>query len=328
MNSLNEQNQAIRSILLCRYYKSATLGWTCPRSYHWAKIVDSQGYWIWTRSHQGIKGRLLRDPPIHLYQTVCRFRTDGPPRGRNAEGFFLGGPLIFDLDLTDKKEPVSLWKLIDSVNLIQELNEFLMDRGEFNLKQVLFSGLRGIHVLVDYNSGLDQPVRICTRRSQSLSDHIRERLHVARSVGKWCKGWDWNVSADIWRVSRVAWSLHGASALRALPLRKPFTAKSFKQHLQDASPFSYTKKLRIRFIRSTPLFSFVDGKSYGPYSKGWTTKLPIAVALHLIWLDYAKPRESGPSQAGAWFDRGWQILFQGGTRKNNMTASMESLTTR
>lgn len=322
---MNERSRTIRSILLRRYYKSAILGWKRPLSYHWAKIVDDKGQWRWTKSHQGIRGRLLRNPPVHLYQTICRFKTNGPPRGHKVEGYFLGGPLIFDADLTDKNEPVSLWKLIDSVNLVHELNEYLLDRGDFYLKQVLFSGMRGIHVLVDNNPGLEEPVQLSARRSKVLIDHIRERFHLARSVGKWCRGWDWNVSADIWRVSRVAWSLHGASALRTVPLRKPFTASSFKQQLRDASPFSYVKRLKIRTTRNVPIFTFVNGETYGPYRKGWTTKLPIAVALHLIWLDLAKPRESGPSQAGAWFDRGWQILFRGGVNRRSMVVSQEGV---
>jgi len=263
----------------------------------------------------------VKNPPLHVYQTVCKFKTEEPPRGQESTGYFLGGPLIFDADLTGKKEPFSLWRLMDSVNMVLELVETLEDRGEYQLRQVLFSGMRGIHVLVQDTSSLREAIKLSKRRGRDLRNHIRERLQTARSIGKWCKGWDWKVSTDIWRVSRVPWSIHGTSALRALPLKKPFTATSFRDQLQAASPFSNVRKIRIRMKQSVPLFTFIDGETYGPYRKGWATKLPIAVALHLIWQDLAKPREQGPTQAGAWFDRGWQILFRGGADMRNIASS-------
>jgi len=73
--------------------------------------------------------------------------------------------------------------------------------------------------------------------------------------------------------------------------------------------------------KSVPLFTFVNGETYGPFRKGWATKLPIAVALHLIWQDTARSREEGPAQAGAWFDRGWQILFHFNADKRNIVSS-------
>ena len=287
--------------------------------------MTPDGFWRWTKPHQGIRGRLVKHPPLHVYQTVCKFKTEEPPRGQESTGYFLGGPLIFDADLTEKKEPFSLWRLMDSANMVLELVETLEDRGEYQLKQVLFSGMRGIHVLLEDTSVLREVIQLRKRKSRDLRDHIRERFQTARSIGKWCKGWDWKVSTDIWRVSRVQWSLHGASALRALPLKKPFTATSFRDQLQAASPFSNVRKVRIRMKKSVPLFTFIDGETYGPYRKGWATKLPIAVALHLIWQDLAKPREQGLTQAGAWFDRGWQILFRGSANRRDIVSSRRGI---
>ena len=73
--------------------------------------------------------------------------------------------------------------------------------------------------------------------------------------------------------------------------------------------------------QSVSLFTFIDGETYGPFRKGWATKLPIAVALHLLWQDLAKPREQGPTQAGAWFDRGWQILFRDSANRRDVVSS-------
>ena len=212
--------------------------------------------------------------------------------------------------------------------MVRDLQEMLQDRGEFRAVRVLFSGLRGIHVLVEEDREDFEPIRIDSesRRNWAIVEYIRERYQVARSIGKWCQGWDWQVSADIWRVSRVPWSIHGSSALRAIPLEQPYACSSFRDQLRAASPFSLERRFRIRTIRPVPLFTFINGESYGPFRKGWATKLPLAVALHLIWLGLAKPREKGPSQVGAWFDKGWQLFFRSGASSNGMAASMESLT--
>ncbi|MHA1138118.1 MAG: hypothetical protein ACTSSE_16695 [Candidatus Thorarchaeota archaeon] len=320
---LNEQTELLRLKLLRRYYKSAVLGWSIPRSLHWSKVVTSEGFWKWTKPHQGIRGRLVKHPPLHIYQTVCKFKTEDPLRGNDSKGYLLGGPMIFDADLTDKREPFSLWKLMDSAEMVQELIQTLRDRGEYYQFEVLFSGMRGIHVLGHEDTGEIEPIQLTKKRSSSLRSHIRKRFQTARSIGKWCKGWDWLVSMDMWRVSRVPWSIHGTSALRAIPLKKPYTAKNFKLQLQAASPFSLERKARIRMKRSVPLFTFIDGETYGPFRKGWATKLPIAVALHLIWQDFARPRESGLTQAGAWFDRGWQILFRSSGIRKGMDSSVQ-----
>ncbi|MFW9886756.1 MAG: hypothetical protein ACFFER_01150 [Candidatus Thorarchaeota archaeon] len=285
--------------------------WERPRSFHWAKVVDDSGKWKWTRADRGIRGRLLRNPPIHIYQTVNRFRTEGPPRGHQAKGYFLGGPLFFDLDIGDKGFPLSIWQLRESATKIQELAELLTDFDSYHIKRITFSGFRGVHVVFD-SVEREESIELGPRvhSSPAFKERKRRRMMVARSVGNWSPGWDWKVSADLWRVSRVPLSLHGASALEAIPLFPPYTPKHFGEQVANASPFSFSSKLRIRTIQPVPLFAFIDHETYGPYRKGWATKLPIAVALHLIWLGLAKPREPGPQNAGGWFERGWQMLFQ------------------
>jgi len=146
-------------------------------------------------------------------------------------------------------------------------------------------------------------------------------MQTARSIGHWCPEWDWTVSADIWRVVRVPWSIHGLSALRAITFTPPYTPNRFREQLKQASPFSFERQLRIRIIRPVPLFTFIDGETYGPYREDWVTRLPIAVALHLMWQDSAKPRDPGPWSAGAWFERGWQILFHESASKEVMVKS-------
>ena len=301
----------LRLKLLRRYYKSAVLGWFHPKSMHWTKIVDSNGRWRWIQSERGVRGRLLKNPPLHIYQTVLRFRTETPPRGRRSSGFILGGPLIFDLDIIDKYTPFSLWRIVDTAAYIQELVDNLLDRGAYKIRHVMFSGLRGIHVVVDQVDQASQVIPIGFSGSQSrlLRSFIRERYQIARAIGKWCPGWDWRVCSDPWRVSRIPWSMHGQSALRAILLKSPYTADSFENQLIDVSPFSFTRRINVRITRSVPIFTFVDAIDYGPFRKGWATKLPVAVALHLIWQGFAKTRESGPEMAGAWFERGWQSLF-------------------
>ncbi|MFW9887220.1 MAG: hypothetical protein ACFFER_03510 [Candidatus Thorarchaeota archaeon] len=313
---MNDRARQLRSNLLRRYYKSAVLGWERPRSFHWAKVVDDRGHWRWTRADMGIRGRLLRNPPIHLYQTVNRFRTEGPPRGYLTKGYFLGGPLFFDLDIGDKWTPLSIWQLKESAYKIQELAELLADHGDYQIKRVTFSGFRGVHVVFD-SGKIESPLELGSHahRFPAFKDRQRRRMMLARSVGNWCLGWDWKVSADLWRVSRVPLSLHGASALEAIPISPPYTPKDFGEQLTKSSPFTFSTNLRIRTTRPVPLFTFIDHETYGPYRKGWATKLPIAVALHLIWLGLAKPREAGPKTAGRWFERGWQMLFQRGVQE-------------
>lgn len=289
------------------------LQWDRPRTFHWAKVVDDRGNWKWTRADRGIRGRLLRNPPVHIYQTVNRFRTEGPPRGHLTKGYFLGGPLFFDLDIGDKGTPLSIWKLRASADKIRELAELLADHGHYQIKRATFSGFRGVHIVFDSGES-EAPLKLGRNayRSPAFKERQRRRMLIARSVGNWCPGWDWKVSADLWRVSRVPLSVHGASALEAIPISQPYTPKHLGEQLAKSSPFIFSRKLRIRTIHPIPLFAFIDHETYGPYRKGWATKLPIAVALHLIWLGLAKPRESGPQNAGRWFERGWQMLLQTG----------------
>ena len=223
----------------------------------------------------------------------------------------MGGPLIFDTDLVDKGDPVSLYRMLDSVDMIGELRDALIDHGYGGRFEVMFSGHRGIHVRVAQATA-QSPITLDPdeHRPRELRDLARERIQLARSIGKWCTGWDWEVSGDIWRVSRVPWSIHGDSALRAITLHPPYTSTHFQEQLRYASPFSFHRQLRLRIKRATPFFTFIDGESYGPFRKGWVTRLPIAVALHLIWLGHARPREEGPKRPESWFDRGWQTLFR------------------
>jgi len=308
---MNQRTKQLRSRLLRRYYKSAALGWFRPKGLHWAKIVTDDGYWRWTRADNGIMGRLLRNPPLHVYQTVMRFKTESPPRGWKSSGYLLGGPLLFDADFIEKREPFSLWKIVDASSMIQELIETVQDRGDFHATRVMFSGFRGVHVALDTTESEVSPITLHpNRRDRSLLSLKYLRKQVARSLGYWCPGWDWSVSADIWRVSRVPWSIHGKSALRAIVFNPPYTSKSIENQLANATPFSQERKLRVRITRFVPAFTFVDGNIYGPFTKGWATKLPIAVANHLIWQDWAKPRESGPRNSGNWFGKDWQMLFR------------------
>ncbi|MHA2071102.1 MAG: hypothetical protein ACW985_04890 [Candidatus Thorarchaeota archaeon] len=308
---MNERIRAQRSSLLRRYYKSASLGWFHPKSLHWAKVVTSTGHWKWIRADKGVRGRLLRDPPLHIYQTVLRFKSSRPPRGKKTEGYLMGGPFLFDADLIEKDEPFSLWKMVDSGPMIQELIQTFQDRGEFKAARVMFSGFRGIHVALEDRNSLESPIQLLPdQRNRDLQTLLYIRKQTARTIGYWCPGWDWRVSADVYRVARVPWSLHGKSALRAVPLKPPYEVKNIRDQLSASSLFSSDKNLRVRMKRYVPHFVFVDGESYGPYRKGWTTKLPISVALHLIWQGLAKPRESGPSQVGNWFSKDWQTLFR------------------
>ena len=312
MKLLNEPSRLLQTRLLRRYYRSTALGWFHPKSLHWAKIVDVDGHWRWVPSDRGIRGRLLKKPPLHVYQTVLRFKTDRPPRGKDTTGYLLGGPFLFDIDAISKGVPISIWRILDTPSHVNELIDNLLDRGDFRIRHVMFSGLRGIHILADResDSGTMIPLRMQRSRRRQLHAFIRERYQTARSIGYWCSSWDWRVTADPWRVTRIPWSLHGNSALRAIILNPPYTAKSFKKQMMEASPFTFGRRINVRITHPVPIFTFIDGEDYGPYRRGWATKLPIAVALHLIWLGFAKTRESGPAQAGAWFEQGWQSLFR------------------
>ena len=313
---MNEALLRSRSVLLKQYYKVAQLGWFHPKSLHWAKVVTEDGLWRWVRSDSGVRRRLLKRPPVHIYQTVLRFKTDGPPRGWRSTGYLLGGPVLFEADLFDKNEPLSLWRIVDSIHIVDELADLMTDLGDYRLESVTYSGFRGLHVLF---SQPNSPKSFITldgqeRRPRCLKDFAKSRKQLARAVGYWCKGWDWKVSADVWRVARVPWSVHGSSALRAVPVKTKSRDSSIGRQLRYASPFSFSSSIRIRMKQHVSPFTFVDGETYGPYAKGWATKLPIAVALHLIWQDLAKPREAGPQQTAAWFDSGWQVLFQESTK--------------
>jgi len=288
---------------------------------HWAKVVNSEGKWRWTKADMGIRGRFLSNPPVHVYQTVLRFRTNLYPNGRSSEGYLLGGPLLFDTDLIESRNPFSLWRLVDSADMVQELHETVSDRSDCVITRVTFSGFRGIHVAIDQVDILEESIKLGFGSNPPLKSFQRERMQTARSIGHWCPDWDWIVSADIWRVARVPWSIHGLSALRAITFTPPYTPSRFREQLKQASPFSFDRQLRIRIIRPVPLFTFIDGETYGPYRKDWVTRLPIAVALHLIWQDFAKPRDAGPWSAGAWFERGWQILFHESSSKGDMVKS-------
>jgi hypothetical protein len=256
-----------------------------------------------------------------VYQTLLRFRTESHPTGKETNGFLLGGPLLFDTDLVDRGSPFTIWRIIDSINMVQDLIENLIDRFECRVSRVSFSGSRGVHVIIDPLDMLEEPIEIGKGPNNKLKSFKRERKQIARSVGNWCPDWDWAVSADIWRVVRVPWSIHGSSALRVITLEPPYTPQRVREQLRHASPFSFSRQLRIRITRPVSLFTFVDGETYGPYRKDWVTRLPIAVALHLIWQDFAKPRETGPWSASSWFERGWQILFRTNASDDDMVKS-------
>lgn len=308
---MNQKCMMLRHTLLRRYYKSAALGWFHPKSLHWAKIVTDDGFWRWIRADNGIRGKLLRNPPLHIYQTVMGFKSDEPPRGRETSGYLIGGSIFLDTDLIGKREPFSLWRIIDAAPMIQELIENIRYRGDYRIGRVMFSGSRGIHVSALLVSGKNRPISLIHRRRNApLQSLVQFQKQTARSVGYWCKGWDWKVSADIWRVSRVPWSLHGESSLRAIPLKPPFTSKHIQQQLREATIFSETKDLHIRTTCEVPPFAFTDGETYGPFRRGWATKLPLHAAIHLIWSGLAKPRECGPVNPSSWFNGGWQMLFK------------------
>jgi hypothetical protein len=317
---LNERTRQLRSFLLQRYYKYASLGWFQPRSLHWAKIVTGDGRWKWIRSDRGIRGRILKFPPLHIYQTLLKFQSTEAPRGRETRGYLLGGPYVFETDLVDNDRPFSLWRLIDGCGMIEELSEVVSDRMGGRIERVIFSGYRGVHVTVSVPEQTELPLPLNGRIGPKLKSYQRERRLTARAIGHWSKGWDWEVSGDIWRVIRVPWSIHGSSALRAIPLRPPITPARMRTQLREASPFQMDKALRVRCTGNVPLFTFTDGESYGPFHKQWVTKVPVAVALHLSWLGMAKLAERWYSNPSSWFGNGWQILF----RKNAPDAAMVS----
>jgi hypothetical protein len=233
------------------------------------------------------------------------------PKGFQTTGHLLGGPLFFEMDLLQDDRPFSLWRLVDGVNSIQELMETLEDKDTFRRKSVFFSGHRGFHVLAEPTRDIEEPILFSqTYSNNALRDYRKERLQIARSIGFWFPEWDWRVSSDIWRISRVPWSMHAKSALRAISLTPPYTANRIRDQLRVASPFSFDRKVRIRIKQSIPIFTFIDGVSYGPYRKGWVTRIPLAVALHLVWQDLAKLREQGPKNVATWFERGWRKLFR------------------
>ncbi|MDF1537675.1 MAG: hypothetical protein P1Q69_02090 [Candidatus Thorarchaeota archaeon] len=306
---MNEIAKTIRSKLLGRYYKTAALGWFEPKSLHWAKIVTQSNHWKWIRADKGIRRKLLIEPPLHVYQTVLGIKANDPPRGNGTSGYFFGGQLLFDLDFLDKYRPFSLWGIVDAVDRIGELKECASDFGLGKIERVMFSGSRGIHVSFKDTNQVSIPLDKESERWR-LRSFKRTRKQIARSIGYWCKGWDWKVTSDIWRVSRVPLSIHGFSSLRAIPLYPPYSMSHVREQMSNATVFSLNQRIKIRTTRATPSFSFVDGEVYGPYGKGWATKLPISVALHLIWQGYAKLRDMGPISIGRWFSEDWQILFR------------------
>ncbi|MGY5854073.1 MAG: hypothetical protein RTU92_10935 [Candidatus Thorarchaeota archaeon] len=316
---MNAQTRAVRSKLLRRYYRTAALGWFHPRSLHWAKIVTQDGQWRWIRSHSGIRGRLLRNPPIHLYQTVLRIKSNHPPRGSKTSGHMMGGPLLFDMDMIGKGQPFSIWKIIDAAGNIEALVETISDRGNFKVGRIIFSGYRGVHVTFEEKFDADDVIQLGRKQNDwKLRALKRKRKQTARAIGYWCPGWDWKVTTDIWRVSRVPWSIHGKSSLRAIVLKPPFTSRNIREQMKLASVFSDSRKLSIRTKRATPSFGFVDGETYGPFRQGWAVNLPLTVAIHLIWLGFAKPREIGPMSTGLWFNMSWQTLFRVGDVEGDM----------
>lgn len=314
---MNEHSSRIRSKLLKHYYKRASLSWFDPKFLHWAKIVTQEGHWRWIRADGGIRGKLERNPPLHIYQTVVRFKTDQPPRGREASGFILGGPILFDLDLIPKKGPFSVWPIVDASNNIGELVDTMTDLGPWKLNRVTYSGFRGVHLEFTEPGDLCVPLHDESQRWK-LRSLKRRRKQIGRSIGYWCSGWDWKVTADIWRVARVPESIHGTSSFRAFNLNPPYSRRHILEQMNQATVFANHRSLRVRAIRAVPPFTFVDGKTYGPYKKGWATKLPIRVALHLLWLGYAKQRESGPVQPELWFKKGWQMLFRSNQQSHHM----------
>jgi hypothetical protein len=245
-----------------------------------------------------------------------RIKSENPPRGRKTTGYLLGGPLFFDLDFVEEGKPISLWRIIDSVDAVEELVEYMFDRGGYQLGSLAFSGFRGIHLKFRPTEETDV-IRLSSldRDFTKLKVLNRERRQLARAAGYWHPGWDWEVSGDVWRVSRVPLSIHGDSALCSVGLGIPFTSSHLQDQLKNASPFSSDRKIKVRVKKPVPLFTFIDGVTYGPFRKGRSVKLPIAVALHLIWQEMARPRETGPNNIGGWFRPGWRTLF--GKRKHD-----------
>jgi hypothetical protein len=245
-----------------------------------------------------------------------RIKSDHPPRGRKTTGHLIGGPLFFDLDFVEEELPISLWRLIDILDTVGELVEYMMDRGGYQLGSLAFSGFRGIH-LTFQSTEETAVIRLGphARDYSKLKVLNRERRQIARAVGYWNPDWDWEVSGDIWRVSRVPLSIHGESALCSIKLDPPFTPSHLQDQIKMASPFTLNRRVRVRIKKPVPLFTFIDGVTYGPFRKGWSVKLPIAVALHLIWQDMARPRETGPSNIGRWYRPMWRTLF--GRREHN-----------
>jgi hypothetical protein len=287
------------------------------------KIVTANGIWRWVQAKSGIRGRFLKIPPVHIYQTIARFKTKAPPRGKDTKGFFIDSPFIFDIDLISKTNPINLWTILDGIHYIDELLDFLNNRGQYKIVRVIFSGFRGLHIIVQSEQDSNACPHIVRIPSKEFKSIRLERYQLSRTIGFWFPLWDWRVSADIWRVSRVPWSIHGKSALRAIIFKPPYSMKHIREQLRLASPFSFSRKLRVRITRPIPLFTFIDGETYGPYRKGWALRLPIAVALHLIWQDGAKPRESGPISSGRWFETGWQIIFQKGCYQDLIESKQE-----
>jgi len=313
---LNTSSRELRIRLLRRYYKTAVIEWTRPRNLHWIKIVDTFENWRWMQPDQGIRNQIYSHSPLHIYQTVLRFKTEKPPCGHKTIGQVLGGPLFFDADVIEPNTPLSIWKIGECAPLINELDDILKDKGFGEIIRVSFSGFRGVHVFVQSNNDSSELVSFeINNKSRDWKNFGLERRYIARCVGNLQPLWDWRVSNDLWRIARVPRSIHGGSALQVMNFSPPYTTKRIVQQMMNATPFSLSKEIRVRITHSTPLFTYVDGESYGPFRKDWVTRLPIAVALHLNWLGFAKFRESGPRNIGNWFEQGWQMLFRyGGSR--------------
>lgn len=308
---MNTGSRELRIRLLRRYYKSADIEWMRPKNLHWIKIVDTSENWRWIQPDQSARNRICYFSPLHVYQTVLRFKTENPPCGHKTSGYLLGGPLFFDVDVIEPNTPISIWKIGECASLINELEDILKDKGFGKIIRASFSGFRGVHVFVQHNNDSSELVSLeINEKSHDWKNFGLERRYIARSVGNLQPMWDWRVSTDLWRVARVPRSIHGRSALQATNFSSPYTTKRIIQQMTNATPFSLSKEIRVRITHSTPLFTFVDRESYGPFRKDWVTRLPIAVALHLNWLGFAKFRELGPRNIGDWFEHGWQMLFR------------------
>ncbi|MBD3407731.1 MAG: hypothetical protein GF411_16555 [Candidatus Lokiarchaeota archaeon] len=112
--------------------------------------------------------------------------------------------------------------------------------------------------------------------------------------------------------------MNGKSALCTVPIQWPCSVQTLKNELRYATPFARSRSLNIRIKRSIPVFAFIDGESYGPFRKNSRAKLPIPVALHLIWKDLAKSRETGPKIAANWFVKDWKRFFEQGVSNPTM----------